>query len=498
MIYDSLYICLECFLGLQILKLVSVYWIGRPDTDIVAGLPTIFGKWFTSVFCLLQGPELMLKAYGKAAGRPFAIPTLTNYWICISDAKQISELRNAPSHQLSFKKFLQETVWPEHTRLSSLETSHQQSNVSAVALKMGLRSSLPALRRELQEKLEKALESEVQGSADSNGWVKMPLSAASYRIAGKLNCFVILGEKLSRAALQYAYDAAITTELMRFTPSILQSTVSFVSMNWSGACAFLQKRVTREIEERLSSQKCSKDADVEQLDCIQWTIDAFRRINEVNVAGTLQRTMGFSFASAHQVPPIVASSLYTLCKYPEYLRPLQEEISRVVEDDAISSSRNQDTPLLDSFIKETARLHPLQIVAMNRKVMTPFVFSDGTHIPAGNVVCVPQQAMMQDPNNYANPLEFQGFRFVTWRDGIPTSTSRLSHPGPLFPFWGSVGHACPARFYVSMTVKMIMVHVIKHYDIKLANEDAKPHFSWGINLVTHPGLTLLIRRKVPA
>ena len=56
----------------------------------------------------------------------------------------------------------------------------------------------------------------------------------------------------------------------------------------------------------------------------------------------------------------------------------------------------------------------------------------------------------------------------------------------------------PARFYVSMVVKMIMVHVIKHYDIKLANEDAKPHFSWGINLVTHPGLALLIRRKESA
>ena len=56
----------------------------------------------------------------------------------------------------------------------------------------------------------------------------------------------------------------------------------------------------------------------------------------------------------------------------------------------------------------------------------------------------------------------------------------------------------PARFYVSMIVKMIMVHVIKHYDIKLADEDAKPHFSWGINLVTHPGLNLLIRRKESA
>ena len=83
----------------------------------------------------------------------------------------------------------------------------------------------------------------------------------------------------------------------------------------------------------------------------------------------------------------------------------------------------------------------LQSVTMNRKVMTPFDFSDGTHVPAGNTVCVPQQAMMQDPELYSNALEFQGFRFVTQRDGAVTSTSRLSHPSLQFPFWGSVGHA---------------------------------------------------------
>lgn len=123
---------------------------------------------------------------------------------------------------------------------------------------------------------------------------------------------------------------------------------------------------------------------------------------------------------------------------------------------------------------------------------------------------------MQDPRNYANPSEFQAFRFVTERDGVVTSTSRLSHPSPLFPFWGSVGRSwcvffrhyllsiylvfadslvSPARFYVSMVVKMILVHIIQHYDIKLANEDAKPHFSWGVNLVTHPGLAFLIRER---
>lgn len=129
---------------------------------------------------------------------------------------------------------------------------------------MGLRSNLPALRKGLQERLEKAFDHEIHGPKDSNGisfcslknphmlsatgWIRMPASAASYRIAGKLNCFVILGEKLgesplmqryslrmhsclislasdpalAQATLQFAYDAAITSELMRFTPSILQ------------------------------------------------------------------------------------------------------------------------------------------------------------------------------------------------------------------------------------------------------------------------------------
>ena len=44
---------------------LSVILRDLQDTDIVAGLPTIFGKWFTSVLCLLRGPELMLKAYAK-------------------------------------------------------------------------------------------------------------------------------------------------------------------------------------------------------------------------------------------------------------------------------------------------------------------------------------------------------------------------------------------------------------------------------------------------
>lgn len=74
--------------------------------------------------------------------------------------------------------------------------------------------------------------------------------------------------------------------------------------------------------------------------------------------------------------------------------------------------------------------------------MSPFTFADGTYVPSGNWVCVPQQAIMLDENNYANANVFDGFRFVRNKDqDSPFSDSRFSHPSWSFPFWGSVKQA---------------------------------------------------------
>ena len=48
-------------------------------------------------------------------------------------------------------------------------------------------------------------------------------------------------------------------------------------------------------------------------------------------------------------------ALYDLCDYPEYLEPLRRE--KEVQGHAWSGSLDQ-MPLLDSFLKESARLNP--------------------------------------------------------------------------------------------------------------------------------------------
>ena len=51
--------------------------------------------------------------------------------------------------------------------------------------------------------------------------------------------------------------------------------------------------------------------------------------------------------------------MYNLCKYPQYLQPLREEVLR--SGGVILNHQNDEMPLLDSFLKETARMNPVTI-----------------------------------------------------------------------------------------------------------------------------------------
>lgn len=79
---------------------------------------------------------------------------------------------------------------------------------------------------------------------------------------------------------------------------------------------------------------------------------------------------------------------------------------------------------------------------MPHSAVNSFTFKDGTHVPKGNWVCIPQQAIMGDPSLYNDPTVFQGFRFVNREDEEnPTSKVRFSHPSWIFPYWGTIKQA---------------------------------------------------------
>ncbi|KAI4121335.1 MAG: hypothetical protein LQ338_006423 [Usnochroma carphineum] len=189
---------------------------------------------------------------------------------------------------------------------------------------------------------------------------------------------------------------------------------------------------------------------------------------------------------------LAQSSMYRICTYPEYVDKLRAEAcgSQGLSFD----NNNREMPYMDSFIKESARLGPGPILSVPRKAMSQYTSPDGVLVPAGNWVAVPQLPLMRDPRIWSGGATFDGFRFV---QGDGRSSSRLTHPSLEFPFWGSIRHACPARFYVSVIVKMVLAHLLIEYEFKLENPSIRPFFSFGKARLPNPFMSILIRKRAP-
>lgn len=61
----------------------------------------------------------------------------------------------------------------------------------------------------------------------------------------------------------------------------------------------------------------------------------------------------------------------------------------------------------------TANHNVAPLVAMMRKAMVPYTFSDGTFVPKGTWLCAPASAI--HTSDYERPFEYDGFRYERLR-----------------------------------------------------------------------------------
>lgn len=107
-------------------------------------------------------------------------------------------------------------------------------------------------------------------------------------------------------------------------------------------------------------------------------------------------------------------ALYDLATYPEIVGPLREEVETVIQAEGWTKDAMGKLHKLDSFMKESQRYNGvgackpilschwvsshehLAVAIMGRKVLKDFTFSNGTVVPAGNVVAVASYATHHD------------------------------------------------------------------------------------------------------
>ena len=465
------------------------------------GSTTIIGIWVTAFKQMLHQPSMVAQAYEKARGKPFTLPTLTNYHHLVSSPHHLKELSNAKDDHLTMNGFFNDTFFPKYTLHGfSYDPADPHNRASVQTMRGKVRASLPSLHERLESAFRGAFLEQLEQKPKHDGWAALPVYSMSFHIASAMYTVNILGPELAsipeiaKAARQYAKDAAISTQVLALLPTSWHPVVGNVLMGWSGAMKKLYGKIEGVVKERLQQKLDVAEPETKPLDCIQFIMDIWKGPEEHRIERVTQLVLGLIFASAHQVPMLISFVLMSLCKHPEYVQVLRDEVENSPRE-ALFGTAKTDTPLLDSFIKETARTNTLQAVTVNRKVERDFTFSDGFTMPGGTWVGIPQQALMLDPRNYDDPLRFDGRRFVTTDNGAPVSATRLSHPSESFPFWGSVARACPGRFYVSSVVKMVIAHIVMNYDVKLADEKTARTAVWLTNTMPHPSLKIMVRER---
>lgn len=119
--------------------------------------------------------------------------------------------------------------------------------------------------------------------------------------------------------------------------------------------------------------------------------------------------MGIWFGSVHILSTTIVYVIHDLRLHPEYMEPIRKELETSYQG---FERTGQGLPLLDNFIKESARLTPVESMSVHRWALHPFSLSDGTKPKVGVWACAPSTVINTSAEYYPSPSEFSGFRFV--------------------------------------------------------------------------------------
>lgn len=324
------------------------------------------------------------------------------------------------------------------------------------ALRTILTSHLPQLLPRVNDRMAEEVRAQLLEHSRGERGYQISIYDLAKKIVAQTNCFVFFGHALCEnpefleAAQEFPYDTAISAEILRLLPeSVAQFVARFYSRNYRSSRVF-HGFLTREVERRFELQKIRNQqakfgegqprlGTEPENDGLQWLIDTAPKKQQWSINRLVGEIMGIWYGSAHTLTIGVTYALIDLYSHSEAIEPLRDELHNTALDQLKGAPH--ELPLMDSFLKESARLSAFECTGVRRKALQPFAFSDGVHVSKGEWICIPYRSIMRDPKRFSNALHFDPFRFYEAKpadtniDGSP-SQNYLTEASDNWLAWG--------------------------------------------------------------
>ncbi|KAH9486572.1 Cytochrome P450 monooxygenase 151 [Psilocybe cubensis] len=404
-------------------------------------------------------PDRLRKGYDQYRTTAFKVATWTRWLVVITGTRALEELRKSSDEHSSF---IDASTEPDASLYLS---GHAQAVAPQIigeitrSMTQNLAFLIPSIKEEVALVLNSAIpatKSEVSMGTQTRDeqYEQISMDQAREVYGYYLNTILPI---LPRFMSRFARAMSITNRRRRRLRSMIISSIR---------------------QKKEAFQHSNQEVNEERLqDALSWTLsDASNQIPTQTNWALIKQTFGHV--------------LYHLAANPKFAAPLRKEVEQIVAREGWNKHSLDRMLKVDSFVKESMRMSNIS--------------SDGTQLPTGTIIAAASRARHMDPAIYNTPDTFDGLRFSKLHEqrygddcsgsGLPfqlvtTTTDYL--------VWGYGRHACPGRFFVAVTLKMMLAYVVLHYDVRFENGTRPRDFIAGTNYLPDPDAKILFRKRKP-
>ncbi|KAJ6171841.1 Cytochrome P450, partial [Penicillium chermesinum] len=342
----------------------------------------------------------------------------------------------------------------------------------------------------------------------------------AYSIVARIGSLALVGPRLAqdeeylKAAKDHILGMIVTARVQFLVPNFLKRYIGGIisrltswSMRWnmhSSRKVLLKHFDARgaEYDKDIASGGSVEDKQsnptsaAEPVEFFRWLYESCTIRHRWSYAEVIGEMLLLQFAFIYTTAYGLYGALAELAQRPEYIEPLREEIESILAETESSVAACDRMVRLDSFLKECQRLHPPSAVSAHRVCLEPLELSNGTVLKAGSHVGVPSCWIHRSSKSYVDPELFDGFRFVK-RAAAGGTNNRFTDLSPDYLVFGMGVHACPGRWMASVLMKLVLAHLIMHFDIMPGSASARLTGSLSFEefFVPNFGLKVHLRRR---
>ncbi|KAI0410935.1 cytochrome P450 [Xylaria grammica] len=445
---------------------------------------------------LRRSYEMVHGPSGEGPDRPYTVYSDVGPVILLSP-KFAEEIKNNP--KLNFLRNSEEDF---HGSIPGFETfrADLSGQILVQVAKKQLTKFLNKITKPLSEETAFSLQTIL---GDSPEWKEFSLPTVNLSLVARLSSLVFLGQKLCRnddwlkITSQLPVDLFYAAYKLRMYPKLLRPLVHWFlpeCQRIRSELAQARSIITPVIKQRQVEKRKALGEGLPVPtydDAIDWAEEESKRIKYE--PATFQ--VGLSVAAIHTTTDLLSQTILELLTHPELIQPLRDEAVEVLRIHGWTKAGLYNLKLMDSILKETQRVKPIQMISMQRIADAEVRLSDGTVIPKGSKCAVANTSRL-DGGLYEDPQKFDGYRFVKMRnDPGKENMAQFVTTGVNSLGFGHGSHACPGRFFAANEVKVALCHLLLKYDLELAEGALSEVTSYGFNLNYNPASRIRVRRR---